>query len=71
MKKVNRFILVFVAFSLILAYCVLFSHNPYINVILIYGGFIMCILTGSYVFETITEKEQKIIDKINNIFFED
>lgn len=71
MKKVNRFTLMFVAFALILVYCVAFSHNPYINAILIYGGFIACILVGSYVFETITEKEQKFIDKINNIFFED
>lgn len=61
----------FITFSLILGYCVVFSHNPYINAILICGGFIMHILVGSYVFETITEKEQKFIDKINNIFFED
>ena len=71
MKKVNRFTLVLVAFALILAYCVVFSHNPYVNAILIYGGFVMCILVGSYVFETITEKEQKFIEKINNVFFED
>lgn len=69
MKRVNRFVAIFMAFAAILSYCVFFSCNPYINAILIYGSVMASIVATAHVHETIRDNEQKLLDKISNMVF--
>lgn len=71
MSMINKFKMIFAAYTIILAYCVFFSHNAYINAALICGGFIMSILASGYVFGTSKGNESDLLGNMANTFFED
>ena len=51
----------------ILAYAVFFGNNVYFNTILLYFGFLGCVMAFAYIDEHENEKEHKFSEKIVNL----
>lgn len=66
----NRFSLIFAFWCVLLAYCAFVSTNVYINAIVLSCGFILCILFGSWTFESNnqTDGEKHTITYLNDLF---
>ena len=66
--KVNRFIVLFAVWALLLAYCAFVSTNVYFNVCAVFGGFCALILGFAYVLDNMNGKEKRFFNRIAKTF---
>jgi hypothetical protein len=66
--KVNRFIVLFAVWALLLAYCAFVSTNVYFNVCAVFGGFCALILGFAYVLDNMNESEKRFFNRIAKTF---
>lgn len=65
--KVNRFYILFVLWIMLLGWCVT-NEKVYINAFVLFFGFLFLLYGLAYVDENKNEKEEKFIEKLENIF---
>lgn len=67
MKRINRYLVVFVFWAAILFYAAFISNNVYFNFILFFFGLFGCIVAYAYIKEHENEKEISFIKKLVNL----
>lgn len=67
MKKVNRFKVIITLAIIILGSLIVAELNPYINAAIIVITFLAYVTAAAWIFDTINEKEQRFIDKMNEV----